>query len=203
MERRRIGDHCARAEHGLLTPVEPDRRAPRVGGHPRGDEVVALWPAEETGGPVAAVHWAVRTAMAVGAGQPSRACRGYPIRLRAGIGTVRQGVDIGRERGRHIFVAVGPALGDMARAQKAVAASETGLSEAARSLLGETAGVETPATHSSVGRLITVTPLPGSPPVAPRPGSPSRPVWPPAICRTASSTSGAPTAGSCTRSSRR
>ena len=136
-----------------------------------GDEVVALWPAEETGGPVAAVNWAARAAMAVQE-QVSllEPVAGYPIRLRAGIGAgPARLLDIGRERGRRIFVAVGPALEDMARAQQAVAASETGLSEAARSLLGGAGGVETDATHSSVGRLTMVTPLPGSPPVAPRP----------------------------------
>jgi class 3 adenylate cyclase/tetratricopeptide (TPR) repeat protein len=139
-----------------------------------GDEVVAVWPTSETGGPAASVNWAARAAVAVqervGLLAP---VAGYPIRLRAGIGAGRASLlDVGREHGRRIFVAVGPALHDMARAQKAVAASEIGLSENVRSLLGATARAEAATEHPSVGRLTTVEPLPGAPPVLPHPRVP-------------------------------
>jgi class 3 adenylate cyclase/tetratricopeptide (TPR) repeat protein len=131
-----------------------------------GDEVVAVWPTTETGGMAASVHWASRAAMVVrekvGLLEP---VGGYPIRLRAGIGAgMAWLLDIGREHGRRIFVPVGPALQEMTVAQKAVAASEIGLSQTARSLLGDRARAEEGTGSSRISRLTAVEPVPGPAP---------------------------------------
>jgi class 3 adenylate cyclase/tetratricopeptide (TPR) repeat protein len=156
--------HALDAVFSLLTDV--------IGAHHgsvitlAGDEVVALWQASETGGAAAGVHWAARAAMAVQQQVGDLApVAGYPIRLRAGIGCGTAWLlDVGREDGHRMFVAVGPALQDMARAQKGVAASEIGVSADARVLLGASATVDASTPNSSFGRLTAVESSSGSSP---------------------------------------
>jgi class 3 adenylate cyclase/tetratricopeptide (TPR) repeat protein len=141
-----------------------------------GDEIVAVWPTLETGGAAAAVLRAAHAGMVIQKKASLLApVGGYPIRLRAGIGVGPAWLlDIGREHGRRIFVPVGPAIQEMARAQKAVAASETGVSLAVRSLLGTGASADATSGGSAVYRLTAVDnvaspPLPPSPPHSPVP----------------------------------
>jgi class 3 adenylate cyclase/tetratricopeptide (TPR) repeat protein len=130
-----------------------------------GDEIVAVWPTTEMGGMTSAVYWAARTASAVhdrAASLPS--VGGYPIRLRTGIGAGKAWLlDIGHEHGRRIFVPVGPAIQDMTRAQKSVGASEIGVSDKVRQLLGELAKgaermIETIRGTTSVGPPVPAYP---------------------------------------------
>ena len=121
--------------------------------------------------------WAARAAMVIqekaGHLEP---VGGYPIRLRAGIGVGAAWLlDIGREQGRRVFVPVGPAIQEMAHAQKMVAASETGVSEAVRSLLGRRATTEGTIGRPATSRLTAVDPVLESPPPSaqPRPPAPS------------------------------
>jgi class 3 adenylate cyclase/tetratricopeptide (TPR) repeat protein len=170
--------HALNAVFALLTDVIVEHHGSVI--TLAGDEVVALWRASEAGGRAASVQWAARAAIAVqeriAAVSP---VAGYPIRLRAGIGCGTAWLlDVGRERGQRVFVAVGRAMQDMAAAQKDVAASEIGLSEDARSLLGDSATVEPSTSHPSFGRLTAVQPAPGTPP-APHP----RVSVPPALAR--------------------
>ena len=125
-----------------------------------GDEIVAVWPAAEMGGIASAVSWAARTATAVqGRAGSLPSVGGYPIRLRAGIGAGNAWLlDIGHEHGRRIFVPVGPAIQDMARAQKSVGASEIGFSDNVWQLLGERA-----EGSKGIGRTTDVGPVPAPP----------------------------------------
>jgi class 3 adenylate cyclase/tetratricopeptide (TPR) repeat protein len=131
-----------------------------------GDEVVAVWRTAETGGLAASVAWAARAAVAIQEQVDALApVGGYPIRLRAGIGSGQAWLlDVGRESGHRIFVAVGPAMRDMADAQKAVAAAEIGLSPAARAALAGSARIEAAAARPEVGRLTAVDLIPAPPP---------------------------------------
>lgn len=106
-----------------------------------GDEIVAVWPTAEMGGMAAAARWAARTATVVqDKVRLLPSVGGYPIRLRAGIGAGNVWLlDVGHEHGRRIFVPVGPAIQEMARAQKSVGASEIGFGGNVRRLLGEQA----------------------------------------------------------------
>jgi class 3 adenylate cyclase/tetratricopeptide (TPR) repeat protein len=136
-----------------------------------GDEVLAVWVATEAGGLAAAAVWAARTALAIqdriGGLAP---VGGYPIRLRAGIGAGRVWLlDIGHQDGRRLFASVGPAIDEMARAQKAVAPSEVGLGEVALEQLWVTATTEPAGGRSSARRLIAVDPAAGFPLPAHRP----------------------------------
>jgi class 3 adenylate cyclase/tetratricopeptide (TPR) repeat protein len=142
-----------------------------------GDEIVAVWPTTDMGSPEAAVLWAARAAMVIQEKVSQLApVGGYPIRLRAGIGFGPAWLlDIGRERGRRIFVPVGPAIYEMSYAQKAVAASETGVSVAVRSLLGTHARTEAASGRPAVCRLTTVDPIPGLPPASVRSRPPVSP----------------------------
>ena len=141
-----------------------------------GDEIVAVWPTAETGGPAGAALLAAHAAMVIQEKASHLApVGGYPIRLRAGIGVGPAWLlDIGREQGRRIFVPVGPAIQQMAHAQKAVAAAETGISEAVRALLGDRARTEAASARSAVCRLTAVdrAPDPPPPPARPRPPVP-------------------------------
>ncbi|HLM06674.1 MAG TPA: AAA family ATPase [Blastococcus sp.] len=136
-----------------------------------GDEVLAVWSSAEFGGATAAVNWAARAARAI----EEKAGRlapvgGYPIRLRAGIGEGPAWLlDIGAERGRRIFVPVGPCFHEMAHAQKAVEASDIGASDHVRLLLGATAKTEPANGAPAVGRLSTVQPAFDPPPRPVRP----------------------------------
>ena len=141
-----------------------------------GDEIVAVWPIAESGDPAMSVLWAARAAMVIqekaGHLEP---VGGYPIRLRAGIGVGAAWLlDIGREQGRRVFVPVGPAIQDMATAQKTVGASETGVTEAVRTLLGRRATTEGTTGRAAISRLIAVDPVFESPPPPAQP-SPSAP----------------------------
>src|SRR5215213_9239776 len=142
-----------------------------------GDEIVAVWPTTDMGSPETAVLWAARAAMVIQEKVSQLApIGGYPIRLRAGIGFGPAWLlDIGREQGRRIFVPVGPAIYEMSYAQKAVAASETGVSVAVRSLLGTHARTEAASGRPAVCRLTTVDPIPGLPPASARSRRPVSP----------------------------
>jgi len=136
-----------------------------------GDEIVAVWPTDEAGGPAESVLSAARAAMViqekVGHLEP---VGGYPIRLRAGIGVGPAWLlDIGSDHGQRVFVPVGRAIQEMASAQKAVGASETGVSEAARSLLGAAATTAAASGPSAAGRLTAVAPQAGPPPAPTQP----------------------------------
>jgi class 3 adenylate cyclase/tetratricopeptide (TPR) repeat protein len=124
-----------------------------------GDEIVAVWPSAEMGGLAAAVQSAVRAASAVrDKAELLPLVAGYPIRLRAGIGAGDAWLlDVGHEHGRRVFIPVGPAIQGMARAQKSVGASETGLSDTVRQLLGNEAEAE-----KGSGRALDVEPTSGS-----------------------------------------
>ena len=140
-----------------------------------GDEVVAVWPAAEVGGAADAVHWAARAALTVRERVGGLApVAGYPIRLRAGIGCGPAWLlDVGRDDGHRLFVAVGPALQDMATAQKGVAAAEIGLSREALRLLGPSATVDASVSNPPAARLTAIRAGPhGRPELRPRP-SPS------------------------------
>ncbi len=138
-----------------------------------GDEIVAVWPTDEMGGPAESVLWAARAAMVIQQKASDLApVGGYPIRLRAGIGVGPAWLlDIGSDHGQRIFVPVGRAIQEMASAQRAVGASETGVSEAVRSLLGAAARTEAASSWSAAGRLTAVDRPPGPPraPAQPRP----------------------------------
>jgi class 3 adenylate cyclase/tetratricopeptide (TPR) repeat protein len=142
-----------------------------------GDEIVAVWPTAESGGPATSVLWAARAALVIQEkASHLEPVGGYPIRLRAGIGLGPAWLlDIGREQGRRIFVPVGPAIQEMTYAQRAVDASETGVSEAVRSLLGARARAEVAGGHPAISRLTAVDPVLDSPPppAQPRPSAPS------------------------------
>ena len=134
---------------------------------------MAVWPTDEMGGPAKSVLWAARAAMVIQQKASHLApVGGYPIRLRAGIGVGPAWLlDIGSDHGQRIFVPVGRAIQEMASAQRAVGASETGVSEAVRSLLGAAARTEAASSWSAAGRLTAVDRPPGPPraPAQPRP----------------------------------
>ena len=144
-----------------------------------GDEIVAVWPTADWGGAATAALWAARAAMVIQEKASLLApVGGYPIRLRAGIGVGPAWLlDIGRDQGRRVFVPVGPAIHEMTYAQKAVAAAETGISEAVRSLLGGRARTEAASGRTAVCRLTAMDPAPGPPP----PPSRTHPQVPPAL----------------------
>ena len=129
-----------------------------------GDEMVAVWQAGDSDDMAASARRAARAAVLI----QERAARltpvgGYPIRLRAGIGAGRAWLlDVGREQGRRVFAAVGPALQEMARAQKAVSASEIGLGADVAMLLGSRA-IDGATGHPGVPRLATAEPVPALP----------------------------------------
>jgi class 3 adenylate cyclase/tetratricopeptide (TPR) repeat protein len=142
-----------------------------------GDEIVAVWPTPDGGGPAPGVLWAAHAAIVIQEKASLLApVGGYPIRLRAGIGVGPAWLlDIGREHGRRIFVPVGPALQEMTYAQKAVAASETGVSGAVRALLGTRARTDATSGDSTVYRLTAVDSVAGTPlqPARPHPPVPA------------------------------
>ena len=142
-----------------------------------GDEIVAVWPSHESGGPAESVLWAARAAMVIQEKAGDLApVGGYPIRLRAGIGVGPAWLlDIGREHGRRIFGPVGRAIQEMASRRGPSAASETGVSEAVRSLLGAAASDRGERLVArAISRLTAVDPVLESPPPLPNP-APQRP----------------------------
>lgn len=110
-----------------------------------GDEMVGLWDAREAGGLDAATRGAAAAALAITDGARSLPqVGGYALRMRTGVGAgTAYLLDIGREHGRRLFVAAGPALQEMAAAQHAVEPSEIGLGPTARPLLEPHAAIDT------------------------------------------------------------
>lgn len=128
-----------------------------------GDEMVAVWPAAEHGG----LAEATRRAAAATAQARERIATvpaegGHELRTRTGVGTgLAYLLDIGREHGRRLFVAAGPALQEMEAAQHAVAPGEIGLGESVGALLGPSAVLE----RTAGGVSLLLRPAPGPDPL--------------------------------------